>query len=653
MRLTLLIAGALLPACLALSGCGDNDAAQPLSSAAAPAQATSATNLSLSIWSSEQPPRPVDSWALLPKGNNAKVDRVAVGASGLWLLNAAGDAVSQPYQGRFSALDARPLGDNILSATLDEVRDQTLLLNWNSAQRAFTKPSWLPAANYPIESLCFYRDPHDYLYLFLIGEEGLGQQWLLAEQQQQLTEPRLMRDLHLPVGAKYCAVNDALQTLFISEEDIGIWAYPANPETNGEREMVDLLTPYGQLQDSPQGLAASTDGVLAVDGNAALYRYRALADGWAADSALTLPAVQAAERLYSRSGAALELLIADATDQALRMAELPGGDSPTTAAALVEVPAQAQTTPVPHGGDAADDPAIWVNPVDASQSRILGTDKRGGLGVYDLTGEQLQYLPVGRINNVDVRSGFTLAGKPADIAVASNRDTNSLELFAIDPVNGEVTGLGGIALPLDDIYGLCMAKGPRGDIYAIANDKSGRFLQYRLEDDQGSVKGSLVREFSTQTQPEGCVADDARQRLFIGEEGVAVWALSSDPAASGELVEVIRAEGPLHADVEGLAVYQAEQPYLVISSQGNDSYLVLDAEPPYQLRGAFRIGINTAAGIDGVSETDGLEVSSVDFGGIWASGMLVVQDGRKRMPQGRQNFKLVAWEQIADALKLP
>jgi len=198
-----------------------------------------------------------------------------------------------------------------------------------------------------------------------------------------------------------------------------------------------------------------------------------------------------------------------------------------------------------------------------------------------------------------------------------------------------------------------MAKSPRGDIYAIANDKSGRFLQYRLEDDQGSVKGSLVREFSTQTQPEGCVADDARQRLFIGEEGVAVWALSSDPAASGELVEVIRAKGPLHADVEGLAVYQAKQPYLVISSQGNDSYLVLDAEPPYQLRGVFRVGINTAAGIDGVSETDGLEVSSVDFGGMWASGMLVVQDGRKRMPQGKQNFKLVAWEQIADALKLP
>ena len=176
---------------------------------------------------------------------------------------------------------------------------------------------------------------------------------------------------------------------------------------------------------------------------------------------------------------------------------------PIAAPSIVEIPAQAQTDSVPHGGDAADDPAIWVNPSDASQSRILGTDKRGGLGVYDLQGKQLQYLPVGRINNVDLRSGFTLGEQQIDLAVASNRDSNSLELFAIDPQTSKVSSLGRIPLPLSDIYGLCMAKGPQGDIYAIANDKSGRFLQYRLQAQNGEVTGALVREFSTQTQPEG------------------------------------------------------------------------------------------------------------------------------------------------------
>ena len=95
------------------------------------------------------------------------------------------------------------------------------------------------------------------------------------------------------------------------------------------------------------------------------------------------------------------------------------------------------------------------------------------------------------------------------------------------------------------------------------------------------------------------------------------------------------------------------QAYLVVSSQGNDSYAVLDAAPPHRFRGAFRIGINLEAGIDGVSETDGLDVTAVTLAPGFAGGMLVVQDGRKRLPDGPQNFKYIAWEDVARALALP
>lgn len=101
--------------------------------------------------------------------------------------------------------------------------------------------------------------------------------------------------------------------------------------------------------------------------------------------------------------------------------------------------------------------------------------------------------------------------------------------------------------------------------------------------------------------------------------------------------KVIDVGGPVHDDIEGLALYQGTSgDYLVISSQGNDSYVVLDAQAPYAVRGAFRIGLNAERGIDGASETDGLEVTSANLGGIWSRGMLVVQDGRKRMPEGRK-----------------
>jgi 3-phytase len=110
-------------------------------------------------------------------------------------------------------------------------------------------------------------------------------------------------------------------------------------------------------------------------------------------------------------------------------------------------------------------------------------------------------------------------------------------------------------------------------------------------------------------------------------------------------------------DVEGLALYAptpgAPARYLVVSSQGNDSYLVFDAFAPYAPRGAFRIGMNLQAGIDVASETDGLEVTARALGPDYPRGLLVVQDGRKRLPDGPQNFKLVDWRDVAQVLKLP
>ena len=86
----------------------------------------------------------------------------------------------------------------------------------------------------------------------------------------------------------------------------------------------------------------------------------------------------------------------------------------------VSVPASLETAAVAGAGDAADDPAFWRAQAPA-QSRILGTDKKSGLYVYTLDGGTAQYLPAGRMNNVDVRYGFEAGAQTVDIAVASDR----------------------------------------------------------------------------------------------------------------------------------------------------------------------------------------------------------------------------------------
>jgi myo-inositol-hexaphosphate 3-phosphohydrolase len=328
--------------------------------------------------------------------------------------------------------------------------------------------------------------------------------------------------------------------------------------------------------------------------------------------------------------------------------------APVAANAKAIVEPRGQTEPVARTGDAADDPAIWRNPADPAGARILGTNKKQGLLVYDLNGKELQLLEVGRLNNVDVRQDVSVGGGKFDLAVATQRDDNSVMLFAID-AKGQVTVAGAFATGLEDIYGMCLYRPADGGLEAFINDKDGSFLQYRIEAgaDGKGMSGKLLRRFKVASQPEGCVVDDRNHRLFLGEEKRGVWTVSAKGDAPAKLSMIMPVGPQLVADVEGMALYLGDKAdYLIVSSQGDNSYLVMDAQAPYRVRGSFRVGYNIAAGIDGTSETDGLEVSSANFGGPYARGMLVIQDGYKRLPDGPQNFKYVAWDDVAKALKL-
>lgn len=578
-------------------------------------------------------------------------ERLLATGKGLQLVKADGRVVSQ-FEGRFKQLDHRVIDKALLVASLDVRRQQALLLSVSQSQ-GWGAPLYLPKRDFAIEGLCLYRDAARNSFVFLLGAEGVGEQWLVAADDTPLPAAQRVRGLSLPPQSEYCQVDDASDGLYVNEEEVGLWRYGAGAEAPLERQPVDLRAPFGNLGQQVGGMAVVPGGLLALDPKAAaLHVYRQAAEGWSHSGTLPLAGLDEPQQLSTRvAGDGFDLLLLDEVGQ--QRARL-NGLLPAVAqrAPVPHLPAQAQTDPVPSLGDAADDPAIWVNRSEPARSRVLGTDKKGGLLVYDLAGKQLQDLRVGRLNNVDVRSGFTLGSRTVDLAVASNRDHNSLHLFAIDPASGEVSALGEVKTPLKEIYGLCLFKDPEGAIHAIANDKDGNVLQYRLGSRDAQLEGQLVRRFQLASQPEGCVVDDHRQRLFIGEEDQAVWALDlRDSASTPE--KVIGVGGPLQADIEGLALYQGTQrDYLVISSQGNDRYVVVEAQPPYTLRGSFAVSLNAALGIDGASQTDGLDVTSANLGGPWSQGMLVVQDGRKRMPEGRQNYKYLPWSLVAQALGL-
>src|SRR3546814_14471877 len=63
----------------------------------------------------------------------------------------------------------------------------------------------------------------------------------------------------------------------------------------------------------------------------------------------------------------------------------------------VPVSASGETQPVgTNRADAADDPAIWVDPANPNHALIVATDKKAGLHVYDLTGKDIAFTEIGR-----------------------------------------------------------------------------------------------------------------------------------------------------------------------------------------------------------------------------------------------------------------
>ncbi|MDE0365378.1 MAG: phytase, partial [Gammaproteobacteria bacterium] len=55
-------------------------------------------------------------------------------------------------------------------------------------------------------------------------------------------------------------------------------------------------------------------------------------------------------------------------------------------------------------------------------------------------------------------------------------------------------------------------------------------------------------------------------------------------------------------------------------------------ECDYEYLGQFRAVADAAAGIDGVSETDGIDVTSANLGPAFANGLFIAQDGRNIAP---------------------
>ncbi|WP_206751912.1 phytase [Luteimonas cucumeris] len=578
-------------------------------------------------------------------------------------------------------------GNATVLAAVDTTHNSLRLFTMSGATLTEAGARAIPLG-FAAEGVCLFRNPLDHaLYAFVVGDGGeIDQQLIYANASGQL-DARQVRRINVPSPLKQCAA-DAQGHVYASEETVGIWRFNADPEADVAATLVDAPR-LGHIQEEVGGIALHDGGegsrwLIASDASAGRINVYDRSRDDVFVGAVQVSAPEQAEAiaepgpLFATSAnlgkdfAKGMLLVTDEDDanyKALSIADLgkalnldPGTAQQARKAdnTVPTVTALVETTPARSYGDAADDPAIWANPADPAGSLVVATDKKAGIYLYDMQGRVVQFLADGKMNNVDLREGFDLDGEKIVLVTASNRTDDSIAIYKLDTVQRKLVAIADGVQPtgMGDPYGLCMYRNAdSGRSFVFVNGDDTRMRQWELVDaGNGRVRAEPVRDLTFDSQTEGCVADDASATLYVNEEDIAMWRLSAEPDGGDARTAVQRvdANSAIRDDLEGVGIYDLGdgRGYIVVSSQGNDTYAVYRREGRQEYLGSFAVVADALRGIDGISETDGLEVTSRNLGPGFEHGAMIAQDGRNVMPVENQNYKYVPWSVIARELKL-
>ena len=295
-----------------------------------------------------------------------------------------------------------------------------------------------------------------------------------------------------------------------------------------------------------------------------------------------------------------------------------------------------------------DDPAIWINSQDASQSIIIGTDKdtNGGLYAFNLDGKIInKVLGLKRPNNVDIEYGFELNGQKTDIAATTERETNKVKLYSLPDLKevGEFSVFDGETErgPM----GISMYKNPKtGEIFAIVGRKSGPndgyLWQYKLIEKDGKITGEVIRKFGKYSglkEIESITVDDEMGYIYYSDEMFGVHQYYADPEKGNEELAVF-GKGDFTSDVEGISIYSTSvnTGYILVSNQQKDTFNVYLRENPMKGRIA-EIPVST-------KESDGSEVTNVNLGPKFPKGVFVAMSNGKV-------FHLYDWRMLEERIK--
>lgn len=279
-----------------------------------------------------------------------------------------------------------------------------------------------------------------------------------------------------------------------------------------------------------------------------------------------------------------------------------------------------------------DDPAIWINPKDASESIIFGTDKEtdGAIYAFDLDGKIIENKTIRGIkrpNNIDLEYGFKLTDSTqTDIIAFTERETKTIRLYSVPDMKPLDNGGFPVfenetALEFDAPMGIALFKSSKNNaIYAIVGRKNGPkegyLHQYLLTSDSLGVHSTLVRTFgafSGKKEIEAIAVDNENAIVYYSDEMHGIRKYHAEPSKGDKEIYTFGGEY-FERDIEGIAIAKyANKSFLIVSNQQAHTFCIFDLKT-----NAFIKEINL-----GTAETDGCDVTTVALGDKFPNGVFV------------------------------
>lgn len=179
--------------------------------------------------------------------------------TGLVVFDLSGKTLQRLDIGKLNNVDVRDgflfKGRSVSLAAAGNRTDDTVALFEIDAASREVKVIGAIASGLKVYGSCLYRSPEGDFYVFVNAKTGDVIQWKLRSEGQGEIKAERVRSFHLGSQVEACVADDENRSLYISEEDVGIWKFKADPAGESDPVSVDHVGPSGHLTADVEGLA--------------------------------------------------------------------------------------------------------------------------------------------------------------------------------------------------------------------------------------------------------------------------------------------------------------------------------------------------------------------------------------------------------------